>query len=52
MVAVRATGRGRGSDIPMDVEMFQVFEKQDGKVRRALAYLDRDEALQAAGLSE
>jgi ketosteroid isomerase-like protein len=52
VVAVRGTARGRGSDIPMDVEMFHVFEMQGGKVRRAWSYLDRDEALQAAGLRE
>jgi|SRR5215211_1698897 len=52
VVAVRGTGRGRGSEIPMDVEMFHLFEIEDGKVRRLAAYLDRNEALQAAGLRE
>ena len=52
VVAVRAKGRGRGSGIPMDVPMFQVFEIQGGTVRRMWAYLDRAEALEAVGLSE
>jgi len=52
VVAVRAKARGRGSDIPMEVGIFHVFEIEDGKVQRALAYLDRDEALEAVGLQE
>jgi hypothetical protein len=36
----------------MDVPMFNVFEVQEGKVRRFWSYLDRAEALEAAGLSE
>jgi ketosteroid isomerase-like protein len=52
VVAVRATARGRGSDIPMDVEMFHVFEMQDGKVGRCWSYLDRGEALEAVRLRE
>lgn len=52
VVAVRAKGRGRASDIPMDVPMFQVFEFQGGTVRRLGVYLDRSEALKVVGLSE
>ena len=52
VVAVRAQARGRGSDMPMDVPMFHVFEMQAGKARRLRAYLDRTEALEAAGLRE
>jgi ketosteroid isomerase-like protein len=52
VVAVRATARGRGSDVPMDIPMFHVFEVQHGKIRRSWAYLDRAEALEAAGLRE
>jgi hypothetical protein len=36
----------------LDVPMFHVFEIQHGKARRLRAYLDRAEALEAAGLSE
>ena len=39
VVAVRAKGRRRGSDIPMDVPMFQVFEIPGGTVRHLWAYL-------------
>ncbi len=49
VVAVRATARGRGSGVPLDIPIFQVFEVQDGKIRRLWAYRDRAEALEAAG---
>ncbi len=49
VVAVRATARGRGSGVPLDIPIFQVFEVQGGKIRRLWAYRDRAEALEAAG---
>jgi ketosteroid isomerase-like protein len=52
VVAVRATAQGRGSGVPLDIPIFQVFEVQGGKIRRLWAYRDRAEALEAAGLSE
>ena len=52
VVAVRATARGRGSGVPLDIPIFQVFEVQGGKIRRLWAYRDRAEALEAAGLRE
>jgi ketosteroid isomerase-like protein len=52
VVAVRAKARGRGSGVPMDVPIFQVFEMHDGKVRRSWSYLNRAEALDAVGLRE
>ena len=49
---IRQSGRGRESGVPIEVHAFQVFTIQDGKVRRAELFLERAEALEAAGLSE
>jgi ketosteroid isomerase-like protein len=43
---------GKGSGVPMEVEYFSVFEVENGKLVRIRHYLDRDEALEAAGLRE
>jgi ketosteroid isomerase-like protein len=43
---------GKGSGVPIEVEYFSVWELEAGLVVRILHYLDRDEALGAAGLSE
>ena len=42
---------GKGSGVPIEVEHFSVFEVEAGLVVRIRHYLDRDEALEAAGLS-
>jgi hypothetical protein len=42
---------GKGSGVPIEVEYFSVWELEAGFVVRILRYLDRDEALEAAGLS-
>jgi hypothetical protein len=52
VVAVRARGRRRGIDAPVDIPLFHVFEMRDGKIQRGRAYLDETEALEAVGLSE
>jgi ketosteroid isomerase-like protein len=52
IVAVRAHGWGRGSGVPVEISFFTVFEMRDGKVQRMWSYFDREEALEAAGLSE
>ena len=52
VVSCRATGRGRGSGIPVDVLVHQVFRLRNSKVVEAWAYNDEAEALEAAGLSE
>jgi ketosteroid isomerase-like protein len=51
-VWVRFSGRGAGSDVPIEMEVAQVFTVEGGKLRRNEAYTDRTEALAAAGLSE
>jgi ketosteroid isomerase-like protein len=44
--------RGRGSGVPLDQHLSSVVTVRDGKVMRIDDYLDRAEALKAAGLSE
>ena len=54
-VLVFAQESGRGKDSGIEVcsrRITGVYELRDGKIVRFKAYLDRDEALQAAGLRE
>jgi ketosteroid isomerase-like protein len=46
------TGRGRGSGAEVKVHGWMVFWISDGLITRRRAFLDRAEALEAAGLSE
>ena len=48
----RYTGRGRASGAPADWYLAIIFTMRDGKIVRAEEYFNRDEALEAAGLSE
>jgi ketosteroid isomerase-like protein len=52
IVAVRDGGRMRGSDAEVWTHFFDVFAFRNGKVLRASAHLDRNRALEAAGLRE
>jgi ketosteroid isomerase-like protein len=52
VVSVRVRARRRDTRVAIDLSMFQVFEMRDGRIQRGTAYLDRDEALEAVGLSE
>jgi ketosteroid isomerase-like protein len=49
-VAVHA--RGAGSGIQVNQRFFHIFDLRNGKVSRQLEYVERGEALEAAGLSE
>jgi len=49
---VRFSGHGEGSGIPVEMELAHVLTMRDGKVARTVEYFDRDEAREAAGLSE
>jgi ketosteroid isomerase-like protein len=51
VVFCRSSGRGRGSGVELEIESIHVWELREGKVTRLVTYLDRDEALKAAGLS-
>jgi ketosteroid isomerase-like protein len=51
-VTVRYTGRGRSSGIEFDTRAFEVLTVRDGKIVDKLEFLERSEALEAAGLRE
>ena len=46
------TGRGKGSDAPMDAAAVFVYEVRDGSIVRDRPFTSRAQALEAAGLSE
>jgi ketosteroid isomerase-like protein len=50
--AVTVHGRGRGSGVQVAQTMFHVFQIRDAKIVQLREYLDRGQALEAAGLSE
>ena len=52
VVRVRISGRGRASAAMLETRLAHVWVLRDGKVIRGEVYPDRDEALEAAGLSE
>jgi ketosteroid isomerase-like protein len=52
VVLVREFRRGRGSGIELETDTAAVFEVRDGRVVRIQGYMDRAEALEAAGLSD
>jgi ketosteroid isomerase-like protein len=46
-------GKGKGSDVPIDVHVADAYEVKDGKIVRAImSYSDVATALEAVGLSE
>jgi ketosteroid isomerase-like protein len=52
VVALRVRARRRDVRLPFDLPLFHVFEMRAGRIQRGTAYLDKAEALEAAGLSE
>jgi hypothetical protein len=52
VVAIRISGRGRGSGIDVEASLFNVVTERDNKAVRIEWYASRGEALEAAGLSE
>ena len=52
VVAIRISGRGRGSGIDVEANWFHVVTARDDKAVRVEWYASRDEALEAAGLRE
>ena len=49
---VRFVGHGATSGIPIEMELAHLYTMRDGKAAKMVEYMDRDEALEAAGLSE
>jgi uncharacterized protein len=52
VVVFRWTGRGKASGVETETTMFAVYDVKDGRVVRFRQYDTRQEALEAAGLSE
>lgn len=48
----RSAAVGRSSGIPMEDDLVQLFEIEDGRVRRVQTFRSLSEALEAAGLPE
>ena len=48
----RLEGRGMGSGVPVYSTLGMVFDFRDGAVSRIRGFLDHEEALEAAGLSD
>jgi len=52
VVLVHEYRRGRGSGVELEIDTAVVFAVRDGRVVRIQGYMDRDAALEAAGLQE
>ena len=52
VAAVSTKARGRTSGLEIRQRFFHVFEIREGRIFRMLEYLDRESALEAAGLRE
>jgi ketosteroid isomerase-like protein len=51
IAVVRISGRGPRSGVTVEQRFFQVYTLRDGRVVHMMEYLERAEALEAAGLS-
>jgi ketosteroid isomerase-like protein len=49
---LRVTSHGRASGLPSPAETGNVYEFEEGKIRRIEVFIERAEALEAAGLRE
>ena len=49
---IRFTGHGAASGIPLEMELAHVLTLRDGRAASVVEYSDRNEALEAMGLSE
>lgn len=49
LVETRFLAAGRGSGIPVEATIYNVWTVQGGKVQRVRGYLNRSEGLEAAG---
>ncbi len=45
-------GRGRGSGVEVDARFYDVYTLRNGKIVRVDEFAEREDALEAAGLSE
>jgi ketosteroid isomerase-like protein len=52
LVSTHVTARGAGSGVPLGFDRYDLITMRAGKIIRAAIFLDRDQALEAARLSE
>jgi ketosteroid isomerase-like protein len=52
LLATRIAATGAGSGVPVEFDRYDVMTMRNGKVWRDEIFLDREQALEAAGLSE
>ena len=52
IIVFRMRVRGKASEVPVEAEPAYVLAIRDGKIMRLRAYLQKDQALKAAGLRE
>jgi ketosteroid isomerase-like protein len=52
LAEISLSGRGRTSGIEVPMRFFHVYEMHEGRILRMRESMDRDSALEAAGLSE
>ena len=50
LVRSKVSGKARHTGIPIDLELYQVWTARDGRLIRHRAFLDRNNALAAAGI--
>ena len=48
----RTRGKGRGSEVEVEIDAFTVYEVRDGKVTRMEFFISKEPALRAAGVTE
>jgi ketosteroid isomerase-like protein len=51
-LSLHATGRGRESGAPVEMDIWDIWTLHDGMIYRRQTFYDRSEAVEAAGLSE
>ena len=52
LVLITARGRGKGSSVEVEAQWAQLWTLREGKATRLEGFIDRAEALEAAGLRE
>jgi ketosteroid isomerase-like protein len=51
LVTLHQRAKGKGSEVEVEIESYNVYTFDDGKVTRMELFLNRDDALEAAGLT-
>jgi hypothetical protein len=52
LVSLHATMSGRTTGIGADIPITNIYDLAGGRIRRVQVFADRDQALEAAGISE